>query len=204
MLIPVPFYVQEPFECGPVALQMVLEHFGKKCSKEEIKALTESESSGATHTIALAKAAAQLGFPVEFYSVKLGFNPKNFELQYYQKLTDGPETVEEKLNALHTDCVKYGVRMEERSLPLEEILSKLSDSCVAIVLIDWSKFNNTDTFIGHICPLIGYDEKNVYIHQPGPQDPAANFAVKKDLFESARKATGTDEDVVFIWRAKAL
>lgn len=62
MLLKVPFYVQGTNECGPVSLQMVLEYFGRKIKREEIKKLLNSESKGATWTIDLARIAAKLGY----------------------------------------------------------------------------------------------------------------------------------------------
>ena len=64
MLLKVPFYIQGINECGPAALQMVLEFFGEEHNREKIKKLVESESTGATWTTGLAKTAAQLGFKI--------------------------------------------------------------------------------------------------------------------------------------------
>ncbi|MBI2148118.1 peptidase C39 family protein [Candidatus Woesearchaeota archaeon] len=200
MKLEVPFYIQGINECGPAALQMALEFLGEKHEKEEIKKLIESESTGATWTIGLAKASAQLGFKTEFYSKSLGFNPENFDLEYYQRETDGAENVEIKIKKLQAECIKYKVEMEEREIPLDEIISKINENCTAIVLIDWGKIKNVDRYIGHFLPIVGFDEENIYLHQPGPKDPEANFKINKFLFDTARKSKGTDEDIIFIHR----
>jgi len=200
MKLTVPFYIQGINECGPTTLQMALEFLGKKLDKEQIKKLVDSDYSGITLTMGLAKAAAQLGLKTEFYSVSLGFNTKNFDHEFYQKLTDGADSMKKKILELTKECLKHGVKFEERSILLNELLSKVSNDCIPIVLIDWGKVINAGKFIGHFVPIVGYDEKNVYIHQPGPKDPAAYFPVEKSLFDSARKASGTDEDLVFVYR----
>src|SRR3989338_6226432 len=146
MLLKVPFYIQGINECGPAALQMVLEFFGEEHNREKIKKLVESESTGATWTTGLAKTAAQLGFKTEFYSKSLGFNPENFDL------------------------------------------------------IDWGKIKNLERYIGHFLPIVGFDEENIYLHQPDPKDPEPNFKINKNLFDIARKSKGTDEDIIFIYR----
>jgi len=105
MLLKVPFYIQGINECGPAALQMVLEFFGEEHNREKIKKLVES--TGATWTTGLAKTAAQLGFKTEFYSKSLGFNPENFDLEYYQRETDGAETAEIKIKKLLKKCFSY-------------------------------------------------------------------------------------------------
>ena len=200
MLLKAPFYIQGKNECGPVSLQMVLEYLGTKKDKEYIKKLVNSESSGTTWTLGLAKTAAQLGFKVEFYSSIIGFNPKNYELEYYQKNTDGARNAETKINKLLEECRKFGFILEERSLTIQEILSKINENCLAIVCLDWSKIVNKDSYVGHFVPIIGYDEENVIVHNPGADNPKANLTIKKELFDIARKAKGTDEDIVFIYR----
>ena len=200
MLLKVPFYIQGINECGPAALQMVLEFFGEEHNREKIKKLVESESTGATWTTGLAKTAAQLGFKTEFYSKSLGFNPENFDLEYYQRETDGAETAEIKIKKLQAECIKYKVKMEEREISIKEIISKINKNCTAIVLIDWGKIKNLERYIGHFLPIVGFDEENIYLHQPDPKDPEPNFKINKNLFDIARKSKGTDEDIIFIYR----
>ena len=46
---------------------MVLDYFGSSYKIEELKKLVESGTKGATWTMGLAKAAAELGFKVSFF-----------------------------------------------------------------------------------------------------------------------------------------
>lgn len=203
MFFNIPFYIQGVNECGPVTLQMVLEFLGEKHDKEEIKQLIDSFSTGATMTIGLANAAAKLGFKTEFFSACLGFNPDHIALEYYKQLTDGAKSEEEIVNLLREECAKNGVIMKEESLTLNEITEKISEKCAAFILLDWGKVRKTESYIGHFVPIVGFDENNVYIHQPG--SPAtANQPLPRELFEIARKAKGTDEDIVFIHRKQAI
>ena len=107
---------------------------------------------------------------------------------------------EEKINRLMAECLELGVKLEEKSLTSEEVLSKLSQDCVAIVLLDWSKVKGEGSFQGHFLPIVGYDDEYVYLHQPGPKDAMPNFKIEKKLFDEARISKGTDEDIVFIYR----
>lgn len=200
MKLEVPFYVQGINECGPATLQMVFEFLGEKHDREEIKKLIESESTGATWTIGLAKGSGQLGFKTELFSKSIGFNPENFDLEYYKKETDGVGAAEKKLKRLQAECIKYKVILEEKTLTLKEVLSKINENCVAVCLIDWYKVVNKEGYQGHFVPIVGYDEENVYIHQPGPRDPQAFLQMNKELFDKARQAKGTDEDILFIHR----
>ena len=200
IMFDIPFYKQiEKNDCGPVALKMVLEYPGEKHSIDKLKKLIEPEESGATWSIAIAKSSAELGFKTEFYTKSLGFNPENYKLDFYKRETN-LEKAEEKEERFKKECVKYGVKLNEKKIELKEILNKLNENCLAIILIDWGKIKGSDKFVGHFVPIVGYDEKNVYVHNQGLNNPQPNLAISRELFESARKSVGTDEDIIFIRR----
>lgn len=200
MKIEVPFYKQEAkYDCGSTALRMVLDYLDNKSySKEQLQNLVDSDKSGVTWTIGLAKAAAFLGFRTEFYSSCLGFNPQNYDLEFYQKAADEAKNTKQKLERLNREALQLGVQMVEKTFSLEEILDKVNSSCVPIILLDWSKIKGTDKFVGHVVPIVGYDEQNVYVHNQGQLNPGAYIPIKRDVFEKARKSNGTDEDIIFI------
>lgn len=201
MKLQVPFYKQEnKNDCGPTALQMVLEFLGEKHKREELMDLVDSERSGATWTPGLAVAAAELGFKAEFYTKSAGANPENFKLEFYKKETDGLASGEQKLARIRKRGKELGVKMEETTLDLNEILSKISENCVPIVLLDWGKIVGKDSYHGHFVPIVGYDEESVFVHNQGTTNPQEFFSIKKELFDEARKAVGTDEDIAFIYR----
>ncbi len=198
----VPFYAQQDKtkDCGPVSLQMALEYLGEKHKLEKLKQLIDREKTGVSWTIGLAKASAQLGFKVNFYTKTLGVNPENFELDFYKKETSGLNEAKKKLEKLRAECIKYGAKLEEKTLSLNEILSVLNENCIAIVLLNWYVIVKKARYQGHLVPIVGYDDKMVYIHQPGPADAMKNFPIDKNLFDKARKSAGTDEDILFIYR----
>lgn len=205
MQLLIPFYTNSMNDCGPIALQMVLEFLGEKHSYIELKQLTNGETNGVTFSLGLAYAAANLGFNVEFYSKKLGFNKDNFDLGYYKKETSGADSVENKLLHLQVSATKAGVVLCEKTLLQEEILSRLNKDCMIIVLFDWLKISSEEDFenkgyLGHFMPIVGFDEKNIVVHQPGPIDPTPCFEIPRDLFDVARTAKGTDQDIIFIHR----
>ncbi|MBI2499764.1 peptidase C39 family protein [Candidatus Woesearchaeota archaeon] len=201
MKLNVTFYKQESkTDCGPTALQMVLEYLGEKHPRENLIGLVDSDKSGITWSIGLAKAAAELGFKTEFYTTHLGFNPKNFELDFLKKYADDAQSSKLKLEKLEKQAHKLGVKTQEKNLSLRELLSKISKDCIAIILLDWSKIKGTDSFIGHYVPVVGFDEKNVYVHNQGFHNTKAFLTIERELFNKARKVKGTDEDIIFIHR----
>jgi hypothetical protein len=179
---------------------MVLEFLGERHDKESIKSLVESDSTGNTWSIGLAKAAGELGFKTEFYSKKLGFNAEHFSLDYYQKLTDGAAATQLKSEHLHKRCKELGVTTIEGTFTLAELLSRISIDCTAIGLFDWNRIDGCEGYKGHFMPIVGYEDGAVLVHQPGPSDPTPYLPLPQEVFELARKAPGTDEDLIFIHR----
>jgi len=201
MKLNIPFYKQKrKNECGPVALQMVLSYFGKSYSRKKLSSLIDSEKSGITWGIGLAKTSAQLGFKTEFYSTSLGFNSKNYELEFYKKNSDKVTITKRKISRLYKEALKFGAEIHEKSLSLKKILTKINNNCVSIVLLDWSRIKGTDKFQGHFVPIVGYDKKNVYVHNQGRKNPTPYLRIKRRIFEKARKSKGTDQDIIFIYK----
>jgi hypothetical protein len=194
MKLQVPFFTNSAMDCGPVCLQMVLAYFGEEHTWEELQKLASSYANGTTLTVGLAGTAAKLGFRAEFYTTSVAFNPLNFELPSYQT----GELYSDDQTRLVAEAKMHGAHIEERSLSSQELLGKINESCIAIVLVDWRKIQDRPSFLGHFMVLVGYDETFIYFHQPGPKNPEPFFKLTREVFEAARKSKGTDEDIVFI------
>ncbi|MAE49464.1 hypothetical protein CMI48_01415 [Candidatus Pacearchaeota archaeon] len=189
-------------DCGPVALDMVLRYFGVEKELDEIRAECLPEDDGVTWTAGLARAAAKFGFEAGFFSLVLGINEEHFEEAYYQEHTAGADAAKVKMEQLVKDCRELGVSLSEKDFELEELLSLLAEDSLVIVLLDWNKITGKEGYQGHIVPIVGYDERNVFVHDSGPGDARAFYAIPRDVFEKARTAKGTDEDVVVVKKVK--
>ncbi|MFX0139969.1 MAG: peptidase C39 family protein [Candidatus Hodarchaeota archaeon] len=197
----IPFFEQGYNECGPICLKMVLEYFGEHHSELELKNLVESDSTGTTWAIGLVKAAASLGFKVDFYTTYLGVNPENYNLMYYVTQTDGYEKSKVKVNKIIEIISKDPkVKLIENSLSLDEILKKINNDCVVISEVNWCTVIRENGYLGHFVLIVGYDEKNVYIHQILPGNPQPYFPIKRKVFNKARNQLGTDQNLIFIYR----
>ncbi len=198
MKLNVPFFQQtSPLNCGPSALKMIFAYFG-----EDFPILTLEEKSGlkegkAITSVQLATCSALLGFTASLYSISLSFNQEHLKLDYYQKNFD--MDLVRQAEQLVNDAAKAGVHLEERSLSYEEILSFITQESVPLILLDWSFILESEKgYLGHFVPLTGYDENGVYVHDHGLKNPTPNKFIPKELFEKARKAKGTDEDLIVI------
>lgn len=197
MKIEVPFYKQDKeVNCGPISLQMVLNYFNGGFGLEEVEKACEIKQGKGTFTVQLAFAAASLGYKAEFYSGQIGVNEEHLKHEFYQKYVEDLKKAEE----FDKRARGLGAIVEERCLSLSEILCHLDEGKVPIALLDWNvvKGSREKGYKGHFVPVVGYDSESVYVHNGGFDNPQAFKQISKEVFDEARKADGTDCDVLFI------
>ncbi|MFW5704738.1 MAG: peptidase C39 family protein [Nanoarchaeota archaeon] len=183
--------------CGQVALKVVCDYFGKEVSIDKLKELTYPDKSGVTWSQGILLGALELGFKGKLYSKVLGLDESNFELEYYRNNMDKLEEVTQKIDFFETEIFKFGGEMFEKTLSLDELLSKVDVNNLAIILIDWGVVDNRDKNFFHYVVISGYDESYVYVYD-GSKEKQTHFPIKRDIFDKARKIKGTDEDLIFI------
>ncbi len=201
MRLEIPFFKQTTkMDCGPVALKMVLAYFGKDFPSETLEEKTGIKSEKGISTIQIATAASSLGYKSRFYSKHILFNEQLLKHEFYQKYADNLTL--ESSKQLVQEAKKVGVDVQEKELSLTELLGFVTQKSVPIVLIDWNvvKGSREKGYQGHFVPIVGYDEQNIYIHNHGFNNPLAFMPITRELFDEARKAEGTDEDVAIICR----
>ena len=204
MILNVPFYPQTTkLDCGPVALKMVLAFFKEDFDLNILEQRIGIKEGRGVYTIEIAIAVALLGYKTEFLCKQTTFNKEYLKLDFYQKYTD-TQNISEELERLLEKAKKIGVKVEEKTIDLNELLNKVTKESIPIVLIDWNVVKGVKEkgYHGHFVPVVGYDDKIVYIHNPGLKDPQAFLSVNKEVFDEARKSKGTDEDIVIIYNKR--
>jgi len=198
MKLDVPFFRQtSPLNCGPTVLKMVLAYFGKDFPIEVLERETGISEGKGISTILIASAAARLGYGVDFYSMQVTFNKENLKHEFYQKYAD--INLMKQSEKLIKEAKTAGVKIEEKTVELGELLSMLANDSLLIVLVDWNVvLGNGKGYQGHFVPVVGFDDENVYVHNSGGEE---FVKIKRKVFDEARKAKGTDEDVVVIYRS---
>jgi len=198
MKLNVPFYKQTTeMNCGPLALKMALDYLGKNLSIEELEKQTELKRGKALPTIKLALVAKQLGFRTKFFTKNFENNPENLKMDFYKKYWDmnGEES-----QRIFQEAEKAGIELHEKTLSLENIINNIREDRIIIILLDWNVIAKKQGYQGHFVPVVGYDEENIYIHNQGFDSPQAFMPIKRQTFDKARKAKGTDEDLLIIYR----
>ena len=200
MRLEIPFYKQtSPLNCGPTALRMVLSYFGKNEGIEILEARTGIKEGKGISTIQIATAAASSGYRTDFYSKHILFNKENLKHEFYKKYSD--MDLEQSKKGVE-NAKEAGVNIQKRTLLLEELLGFVKKDSVPIILLDWNivKSRKEKGYQEHFVPIVGFDEQNVYIHNNGLKDSQEFMSIQKTIFDEARKAEGTDEDIVIVYR----
>ena len=127
------------------------------------------------------------------YSLVMGVNSENYELDYYKKYS-------EEINQISEICKKskeLGVNQFEKSIDLEDIFKLVNKNSVPIILLDWSILDDSlNGYNGHFVPVVGFDDEYVYVHTGHKNQEY--FPISKELFDKARKSKGTDEDLIVV------
>ncbi len=196
MKLNIPFFKQTmPMNCGAIALQMALTYLNQKIDPKTIEEKIGKDKSLSTSTIKLSNTAASLGFKTKFFTKHLEFNKEHLKLEFYKKYANSSNQQTQKQI---TKAKKLGVELEEKILSLNELISHINNKSVIIILLDWNVIKNQKKYQGHFVPIVGYDKKNIYVHNSGQRSPQSFMPIKKETFDKARKAQGTDEDILII------
>jgi len=198
MKLKVPFYkAKKDVDCGPLALKMVLEYFGEKYSIDELSKLEKRLDAGTVWSAGIARAAKKLGFDVKIISTS-NFDLEEDDIEYYKKYANNKGKI--ILKELIEELKGLGVKIQEKDMSLNELLIFVSKDSIPIVLINWYVLTGKEGFNGHFLPITGYDEENIYVHNPGLASAMPYLAIKKDLFTKAWESKGTDKDTIIIYR----
>ncbi len=200
MKLNVPFFKQTtPLNCGPANLKMVLAYLGKDYNLRILEEKTGINEGKGISTMQIAIGAASLNYKTDFYSINILLNEKNLILDFYKNYSDLDLELSKKLVE---KAKSLGVKIQEQTISLNELLSFVAETSIPIILVDWNIIKNRKEkgYQGHFVPIVGYDEENIYIHNCGLNDGEPFVKIPKETFDEARKAQGTDEDIVVIYK----
>lgn len=183
-----------------VALQVTLKDLHKCCKRE------------ATWTIDIAYLLREYGLACVFYTTMRGVRPEYFFQTFYRRLLDprDPERVIERFR----NAERSGVKVSERTVSLSEIRSTVSQNDkLLLVLVDRcllrrslcvaklntsNRYRSSHGFLGHYVLLYAFHEASDNFLVKDPASFQEFCVVPASNLEIARKAFGTDEDIIFI------
>ena len=183
--------------CGPACLWMILSYFDDKISLPDLEKEIGYKEGKGTSSIKLAVAAKRRGYEVKLLTTSIEPNKNNLKMDYYKTYMDEDAA---GLSKLIEEARKLNIKMIEKSLGLKELCSLITKSSIPIVLLDWNiiRKQSQNGFMGHYVDLIGYDQRFVYVNNAAGRKGMRMQAIRRNIFNKARKATGTDEDIILI------
>lgn len=203
------------WDCGVSAVMMVLSDKDRLYMQQNLDIVSREEGfNKSTWTIDLAYLLHKFGVRHLYATVTLGVNPGYTEEDFYlQVLKKDAHRINEKF--LTADL--NGIKVEKRSVEMEEILEHLGSANPAIVLVNanllfcdtchtkkclmkmLSCCNSNFSYQGHYIVLCGFDKQENKILYRNPSVLNKVCSMPYESFESARKSFGTDEDVLFVY-----
>nr|PNR30340.1 hypothetical protein PHYPA_026656 [Physcomitrium patens] len=174
----------------------------------DLKYLSQLCQTTSIWTVDLAHLLRHFKVDVVFLTVTIGANPSFAVETFYQT---NMEEDGERVNMLFAKAPQVGIRVQWRSITGEELsLLILSGGFLAIILVDKRKLSHpwldeicladccglNTGYTGHYVVICGYDMDSDEFEI---QDPASGSGrISLDALDEARRAFGTDEDILLI------
>ncbi|GMH36892.1 hypothetical protein BSKO_04765 [Bryopsis sp. KO-2023] len=201
---------KEKWDCGLACLMMVLKGKGvKDCDLDYLKKLCPTKS---IWTIDLAYLLRRFGVDLAYFTITVGTNPKYASESFY---VDHLQEDQHRVDQLFSEAPDHSIPIYECALPIET-LTKICrhGSYTIIALVEkntlWKSTNRGQWWLDSLCGMVGgYVGHYVLIcgHHPKRnefliRDPAMSIArgvwVGAHALDAARKAFGTDEDLLLV------
>ncbi len=199
------------WDCGLACIEMALRALGVSATECSLDQLREHAPATSVWTVDLAYVLREYGVRFRYLTLTLGADPAyKSEPFYSEKLEDDTKRV----NRLFADAESRSVSIERRSLDAAELaalirpqehlvialvdrrylyqgtLLGLAESCVAHCL--------SAGYVGHYVLVKRFDEARAGYYIADPAKAADDLFVRAADLETARRAHGTDEDLIIL------
>ncbi|MED6171349.1 Complement component 1 Q subcomponent-binding protein, mitochondrial [Stylosanthes scabra] len=196
------------WDCGLACVSMVLKTIG--VNDYGIQALAELCSTNSVWTVDLAYLLQRFSVAFSYLTVTFGANP-NYSVESFYKEELPNDLV--RVDMLFQRAVEAGIDIQCRSISGREIsILILSGKYIAIALVDQSKLShvlqddvhvpevssNNPGYTGHYVLICGYDAGADMFEIRDPASSKKHKRISSKSLEEARKAFGTDEDLLLI------
>lgn len=213
-------HVQQSFnwDCGLACALMVLKSLGVSCL--DMASLRSLCNTTSTWTVDLAHLMRHFGLDVTLATTMIGANPGYFHEGFYMEKMAEDQC---RVTQLFKEAERAGITIDQRSIPLRELQAcMLAGKHLIIALVDkrrlccgfmWNRPANLqlggvnclpticgygDEYTGHYVVVCGYNADTDSFIIQDPSAGCCNITVTSGTFENARKAWGTDEDLLIV------
>ncbi|XP_061349614.1 guanylyl cyclase 1 isoform X2 [Gastrolobium bilobum] len=196
------------WDCGLACVLMVLKTMGD--NDYNIQALAELCCSTSIWTVDLAYLLQRFSVTFSYFTVTFGANP-NYCVESFYKEELPNDLV--RVDLLFQKAMDAGIDIQCTSISGEQIsILILSGKYIAIALVDHNKlshvsqedvcvpdiFCNNPGYTGHYVLICGYDAGADMFEIRDPASSKKHKRISSKSLEEARKAFGTDEDLLLI------
>ncbi|KAJ7959688.1 Guanylyl cyclase [Quillaja saponaria] len=196
------------WDCGLACVVMVLKTIGNK--DWNIQALTDLCCTTSIWTVDLAYLLQRFSASFSYFTVTFGANP-NYCVESFYKEQLPNDLV--RVDMLFQKALEAGINIQCRSITGAEIsVLILSGEYIAIALVDHYKmshfwleddqvagvFGSNSSYTGHYVLICGYDAGADEFEIRDPASSRKHKMISSGCLEEARKAFGTDEDLLLI------
>lgn len=196
------------WDCGLACVLMVLKTVG--VNNLDIQALAELCCTTSIWTVDLAYLLQRFSIAFSYFTVTFGANP-NYSVESFYK-EELPNDLD-RVDTLFQKAVEAGIDIQCRSISGEEIsVLILSGKYIAVALVDHSKlshawledvhvpgvFSNNSDYTGHYVLICGFDAEADMFEIRDPASSKKHKRISSKSLEEARKAFGTDEDILLV------
>jgi hypothetical protein len=209
-------HVRQSFnwDCGLACTEAVLRTRDLHTTVHDLRLLCKTESVWSIDVAYLLR--FHFGVDLTYFTVAVGVRPELRKEEFYRKQLPMDTT---RVTSLFENAERNGVKVVQRSLQMSELVDALHGGDLIIVLLDkrmvqcllcddhGAKASSgfapaSSGFMGHYCILYAYSDSS---HEPVflMKDPASACdacCISAPVIERARRAFGTDEDVIVVHR----
>lgn len=199
-------HVRQSFswDCGLACVMMVLQHKGMSAPLEEMMKIAGTKS---VWTVDLAYILSRYSVDFTFYTVTDGVRPE-YGAEAFYKLDIDQDMV--RVNKLFETAPQLNIKIDKRSVDVSEILDCVQRGGMVITLVDKRLLPTGSTiarliqqhvavgFVGHYVIVCGYNPRTRCVLITDPACGEGRTPVPVAEYEAARKAFGTDEDLLLI------
>lgn len=202
-------HVRQSFswDCGLACVMMVLQQKGMACALEDLMRVCGTKS---VWTVDLAYVLSRYGVDFTFCTVTDGVRPEYDSEAFYKADIDADMV---RVNRLFQSADSLNICIQKRSVDISEIIECVQRGLMAIVLVDKRFLPTSSTiarliqqhvnigYVGHYVVVCGYNPRTGALLITDPASSKVRVAVPISDFDAARKAFGTDEDLLIIGAA---
>ncbi|XP_055388122.1 protein GUCD1 isoform X2 [Condylostylus longicornis] len=195
------------WDCGISCILMVVSALSREYIVNHFDEIQEGFGSS-TWTIDLCYILKRFNVTHKYLTKTIGVDPKYIEHSYYTPII---ERDQERVKLRFEQAEAKGINVEKKTVKFDAIIRHLSKYGPVILLTNAALLTcdnckrkdeqkqSPSRYLGHYVVICGYDliKRKVLYRNPAQDDHVCVTSV--DAMDRARKAYGTDEDVIFIY-----